>query len=918
MAITGSPDIFVSEQDLSTYVGNMDVTTAAIAGDFTWGPAGEVVRVANEARLKAMFGAPVDRNYKDWFTAKNYLEYSNSLAVSRVVLDSAKNAYFIPQSAYIPVHMTDEEVAAAAATAAAEGRDPSKIEDFPWKAPEIYSTRIQTATEDEIKYQQHLLKIGEYSGKARDLDTVAQEVKDALAERIFYTPITEDQSLEINEDGAIQNATVTSFPNYVAYTNGEGVYSIGKTSRQLYDSYKATPQNLMDLVPLNAGYTVPENDEGEETSEGPQLSVPHLGEIRSETLDDIGICSVIACYNEPAEGQPKIYYYLRKKYLNKFYKIVPDPDVPEGQPKKYIIEFIPGNGSDPSYGWYATEGYGMNWGYKYAEEKGLYHKKIPGRTDSNGEAIYLDATYDSNDNNAEWKTKLYIESGTLKLNVKNASDYQIQSQSIGNNEILAMAKYPGEYGNRVHVCVLNKPAYDAYKKVEKFKRDVSSLTSVTRNKLLDYLGNKVFEDDSIAVATFLWNETFEILELKEYGIFSLTPGSLDITGYDNYVFNFFSQQSNYVNLNKQAFEKVYGTKDLTKAWINIDTTLMNGMDYDPLELGGNDALYSDVITTNSNGVDYDIDSTATTVVTEKDYIKPYTPIINLVGGVGAYKKAWDLFKNEESDNTQVQLLMQAGGSAEIGQYIIDLAERRKDCLACVSPSLSECVNVTDPCDRIANGTGNFYSKSSYAFMDGNYKYQYDSYNDVYRWVPLNGDMAGLFAYVDAAEEPWMSIGGRQLRNCIKLAFYPSKADRDILFNAGVNAVTNFASEGNVVWGDWTRVTNSAFNFVGVRRCFLHIERNIIQYARKIMWKQNDQITRDQFVLAITPFLDSIVGGRGLQEYGIYAGADVTSTDEMDRGIFRAKIACKPVRSIRYVDLVFSAIRSDMSISEVVS
>jgi hypothetical protein len=434
--------------------------------------------------------------------------------------------------------------------------------------------------------------------------------------------------------------------------------------------------------------------------------------------------------------------------------------------------------------------------------------------------------------------------------------------------------------------------------------------------LLDYLGNKVFEDDSVAVAVSLWDENFETLTLKEYGIFSLTPGSLDITGYDNYVFNYFSEQSNYLNLCQGAFESVYG-KDLKNAWINIDVTLTNGLDYDETQLGGNDALYSDVVTTNSNGVDYDIDSTATTVVTEQEYIKPYTPVINLVGGVGAYKKAWDIFNNEESDNTQVQLLMQGGGSPEIGQYIIDLAEKRKDCLACVSPSLSECVNVTDPCDRIAEGTGKFYSNSSYVYMDGNYKYQYDQYNDCYRWMPLNGDTAGLFAYVDAAEEPWMSIGGRQLRNCIKLAFYPSKADRDVLFNAGVNAVTNFASEGNVIWGDWTRITNSAFNFVGVRRCFLHIERNIVQYARKIMWKQNDHITRDQFVLAITPFLDSIVGGRGLQEYGIFAGSDVTSTDEMDRGIFRAKIVCKPVRSIRYVDLVFSAVRSDMSISEVV-
>ena len=889
MAITGSPDVFVSEQDLSTYVGNMDVTTAAIAGDFLWGPVGEVVRVSDEARLKATFGGPIDRNYKDWFTAKNYLEYSNSLSVSRVVLDSARNAYFIPQVEYIPVRMTAEEISN------------SEDQKFPWKANSGYIGKIRDILNDEIAYQQYLYDIGEYKGNAVTRDaspdpdvknTVPYEVENAFKEKIFYAPITEDKSLLMNKDAAVANATITNFPNYVAYTNGEGAYSIGKTSRQLFEDYGATPQNLLDLVPLYE----------EDSASGGAWASQGLSRIKEETIDTIGVCSVIACYTV-GEDDTKTYYYLRKKYLGKFYDIEAiEGDNIEGEAKKFQIVFRKGTGENK----YVLDKYGMNWGFKKAEELQIYREGI--------------ATVENPDAGV-----LYVESGEFKLHVNNDSDYAMQEQFIGSNEVLAMAKYPGEYGNRVHVSIINKPAYDAYKKAIAYKKKISSLTSVVKNRVIDYIGNKEFDEDSIAVAVFLWDEKFESLSLKEYGIFSLTPGSLDITGYDNYIFNWFNKQSNYVNLNRAAFESVYIDKDndesvkagLNGAFINIDVTLGQGVDYLVSSLGGNDALYSDVTTTNSNGVDYDVDSTATTVVMETEFIKDYTPLINLVGGVGAYKKAWDLFRNEESETTQVQILMQGGGSPEIGQYIIDLAEKRKDCLACVSPALSECVNVTDPCDRIAEGTGKFYSHSSYVYMDGNYKYQYDNYNDCYRWMPLNGDTAGLFSYIDGSEEPWMSIGGRQIRNCIKLAFYPSKADRDVLFNANVNAVTNFSNEGNVVWGDWTRLNNSAFNFVGVRRCFLYIERNIIQYARKIMWKQNDTITRDQFVLAVTPFLDSIVGGRGIQEYGIYAGDEVTSADEMDRGIFRAKIALKPIRSIRYVDLVFAAVRSDMSISEVI-
>lgn len=890
MAITGSPDVFVSEQDLSTYVGNMDVTTAALAGDFLWGPVGEVVRISDEARLKAIFGTPVDRNYKDWFTAKNYLEYSNSLSISRVVLDSARNSYFIPQTEYIPARMTSEEIEAGL----------PESEAFPWKAPADYKNKVAATIADETAYQQYLFNIGEYKGSKTTPDGIASEVQEAFDEKIFYAPITEDKSLEMTEDMAVANATVTNFPNYVAYCNKEGKYSIGKATRQLYEDYGASPQNLMDLVQLSADSGNP----GVSGASHDDWSGSGLTTVKEETINDIGVCSVIACYKKPLEGEPKQYFYLRKKYLGKFYTIEPagEGNV-EGESKAFKIKFI--DGTDPNNK-YLLKDYGYNWGYKFAEEHALYNASSATPEDPSSGI-------------------LYVETGTFKLHVNNASDYSMQEQFIGSNEVLAMAKYPGEYGNRIHISIINKPAYDAYKKAVNFKSKVSSLTTIVKNRLIDYIGNKEFEDDSIAVGVFLWDEKFETLSLKEYGIYSLTPGSLDITGYENYVFNWFNKQSNYVNLNKIAFDNVYIDKSnsesikagLNGAWINIDVTLKNGLDYDPSFLGGNDALYSDVTTTNSNGVDYDVDSTATTVVTEANFIKDFTPIINLVGGVGAYKKAWDLFKNEESENTQVQLLMQGGGSPEIGQYIIDLAEKRKDCLACVSPAISECVNVTDPCDRIADGTGKFYSKSSYAYMDGNYKYQYDSYNDCYRWMPLNGDIAGLCAYIDASEEPWMSIGGRQIRNCIKLAFYPSKADRDVLFNANVNAVTNFSNEGNVIWGDWTRISNSAFNFLGVRRCFLYIERNIIQYARKIMWKQNDTITRDQFVLAITPFMDSIVGGRGAQEYGIYAGEEVTSTDEMDRGIFRAKIIIKPVRSIRYVDLIFSAIRSDMSISEVV-
>ena len=389
------------------------------------------------------------------------------------------------------------------------------------------------------------------------------------------------------------------------------------------------------------------------------------------------------------------------------------------------------------------------------------------------------------------------------------------------------------------------------------------------------------EDEVIVVVLMKMDDGTE--EVKEYGIFSTVDGSTDATGYGNYVFKYFNNNSNWIYLTKNSIEE-------------YKIILKDENENEILDKDGKQIKIVSVDVTLSEG---------SSIEEELDY--------------GDYTTGWDLFGNEETDEAEVQLLMQGGSNIEIGEYIIQLAETRKDCLACVSPMMEEVVHKksADAVRSIIDGSASRYSNSSYAFMDGNYKYQYDSYNDVYRWMPLNGDVAGIMAQLDSDENPWMSPGGKQIKNCIKLAFHPNKAERDDLFAYNVNPVTNFRAEGNILWGDWTRIDNTAFNFVGVRRLFLHVERAIKEYARNVMWKQNDEITETIFVQTVEPFLNDIVGGRGIQEFKVYAGASVTSPDEMDRGIFRAKILIKPVRSIRYVVLVFTAVRSDMSIEEVV-
>lgn len=449
---------------------------------------------------------------------------------------------------------------------------------------------------------------------------------------------------------------------------------------------------------------------------------------------------------------------------------------------------------------------------------------------------------------------------------KNASDnaadiclnnynlYEFKVMDIVSAKTKILARYPGNLGNRIRVAILNKLG------LEEQNASIVAEEEVTINGVTPYI-SRPLNDDEVAVAVYLDNE------IQEYGIFSIEDGSTDVTGYGNYVFKHFNNNSNWIYLIEQNLKFTDERGEYIP--VNIDVTLTGG--------------------------------------TANEENPP----------LAVYMKGWDLFANEETEDTEVQLLMQGGGDIDVGNYIIDLAETRKDCLACVSPMLDEVVNVLTPVDNMVKGSGSTYRASSYAFMDGNYKYQYDNYNDVYRWIPLNGDIAGIMAELDENENPWMSPGGKQIKNCIKLAFYPTKAERDVLYAYNINPVTNFRSEGNILWGDWTRIENTSFNFVGVRRLFLYIERGIKEYARNVMWKQNDELTETMFVQTVEPFLTDIQGGRGIQEYRVYAGSSVTSSEEMDKGIFRAKILIKPVRSIRYVVLVFTAVRSDMSIEEIV-
>ena len=254
--------------------------------------------------------------------------------------------------------------------------------------------------------------------------------------------------------------------------------------------------------------------------------------------------------------------------------------------------------------------------------------------------------------------------------------------------------------------------------------------------------------------------------------------------------------------------------------------------------------------------------------------------------------------------------------------VMDIATARKDCVAFISPARADVVGVANAITQTQNvvGFADGLPSTSYAVIDSGYKYMYDRYNDVYRFVPLNGDIAGLCARTDNIADPWFSPGGfnrGQIRGAVKLAFNPNQTQRDELYKARINPVTSFPGQGTVLFGDKTAQSKpSAFDRINVRRLFIVLEKAISTAAKFQLFEFNDEFTRAQFRNLTEPFLRDVQGRRGITDFSVVCDDSNNTGDVIDRNEFRADIFIKPARSINFIQLNFIATRTGVAFSEV--
>ena len=257
-------------------------------------------------------------------------------------------------------------------------------------------------------------------------------------------------------------------------------------------------------------------------------------------------------------------------------------------------------------------------------------------------------------------------------------------------------------------------------------------------------------------------------------------------------------------------------------------------------------------------------------------------------------------------------------------FIISIAEAKKDCMSFVSPpryAALEPLNAEVITDSVVEFADKL-SSSSYAVFDSGYKYMYDRFNDKYRYVALNADIAGLLAATSFYNEPWYSPAGLQrgqIRNVVKLGYNPSKEQRDELFSARVNPVVSFAGEGTVLYGDKTALTySSAFDRINVRKLFLILEREITKISRNVLFEFNDPVTRSMFKNNVAPFLRDVQSRRGLIDYLVVCDTSNNTPEVVDRNEFVADIYIKPNKSINFVTLNFIATKTGVTFAESVA
>ena len=477
-------------------------------------------------------------------------------------------------------------------------------------------------------------------------------------------------------------------------------------------------------------------------------------------------------------------------------------------------------------------------------------------------------------------TALNATANGAGLSIANKDIYELtyQDLSASNTHGMFAAKYPGDLGNSLKVSLWassNATAYNAWTYSTQFNSAPGTSAYVSDKRgANDEMHIIVVDEDGKFTGT-------ANTVLEKFSYISKASDARTDDGSSNYYVNVINDQSKYIYILNKALNASGVPNTTTWGSAAANTSFAQGL----------------------NEYTNSLDSGTYSTPTDANIITAY-----------------DKFRN--ADEIDVALIMAGPHSQTVAEHVVDnIAEVRKDCVVFISPERADVVNQDNSEVTNIRDYRNLFNSSSYAVMDSGWKYQFDKYNNLYRWVPLNGDIAGLCVRTDFERDPWFSPAGfnrGRIKNAVKLAWNPTKAERDDLYKIGVNPVVQFPGEGVILYGDKTLLAKpSAFDRINVRRLFIVLEKAIARASKYSLFEFNDEFTRAQFVALVEPFLRDVQGRRGIFDFRVVCNETNNTPEVIDRNEFIGDIYIKPARSINFIQLNFVAVRTGVAFEEVV-
>jgi len=856
MAFQLSPGVSIREIDLTTIVPSVATTDGALAGVFRWGPIGETILVDSQDKLAQYFGKPTNLNAETFFTGSNFLNYGERLWISR----AGKTSGFTPGGIEFTLTGTSNNILTTTA-------------DISQVVPGMYITQTSNTT----------VISGDQTGE--DYEIISAN----------------SSAITLN-----QTITGTAGTTELSFARKDATYTaVGAEA----DSDAVIVANLVHQIVRNVGEF--ESKQGNFDSDllyiakypgkmGNSLRVSVCDNANSYTQDlDLGASARI----EFIVGSSEVYVVSNtasntaanlaftsiavKDYLKagtftsrEQYCLVESKSYAEDTSSNVVFGSSGSNGA-------------VNTTNGFISLNNLANTINGDLVFQVGDIVtYANTTGDSTGGLSSGSNYYVISS--------NSSGLIISSTRDGVSAVTAAAGGT-EHSFTADMKKVTFTIQDPFRLNENYSSNTASRfweyfnvvdTAPGQSDYVLYNGNTSAQDE------------MHVVVVDEGGDFTGTPGTiLEVFAAVSRATD--SKNSNgtvnyYVDLINESSEYVWVVNDRTTAYSN---TALN-------------------VTSSSSA-----SSLNTRFRFGSDGLDEENATLSILGD------AYDLFASAE--DIDISLVMQGrpvGGSTvvngetivdyQLANYIIDnICDARKDCVGFVSPDKTAVINnIGREATSVKNWRG-AVRNTSYAVMDSGYKYQYDRYNDVYRWVPLNGDIAGLCARTDQTNDSWWSPAGfnrGNIKNFVKLAWNPRKAERDILYPNGVNPVVSFPGQGTVLFGDKTlQAKPSAFDRINVRRLFITLEKAISKSSQYFLFEFNDAFTRAQFKNLINPYLRNIQGRRGIYDFLVVCDETNNTPFIIDSNQFVGDIYIKPARSINFIQLNFVAVGTGVQFSEVV-